>query len=667
MNKINEISELKELELQIRNMLNNKKNFSKPYSIPENISTKAKAALIDLENNHDNSFPVEMFLHNIDSLDNINISYRGRKITGYEFWKNVVIYAKSLKALGIHKGYEVPLMMTNSPEYFYMLIALILIGAKVNIVGTWFDKEYLKEIFTNSKSKFIFVTDDINESIVYAINNSDNIEHVYMSSLTDSFLRDKDGNKFNPYAAFDMAFGHFSTSIEDYRGSITKELSSFAEFTSKSAEFNGQFVEDMCLDDACAITYTSGTTKPGFPKGCIHSNRNYLSIARFKKSDVAPMPSMKNITVLAHAPSYTQTVITTAYTDPLYMGWTTAIEPYYDLEFYPYSLLINKPNYTVESPEYEKYLAKLLDTTWKNINMPERVAICVAGQELSPGLEKYLNRIAREHKFGTARLPFPLAPVTVSIAGGTTENGGYLSTLFKGLQEKKLGHLIRKDPMLLESIGLADTAVIDPDTGRRCGPYERGMHVINAPTNQIGYVEEKFNEGTTIVDEFGKEWRTTGTPGYKDRYGNLRYLDRPNTDIITKNGCTPLYWILDLIKKDTKNIMEAYLVKVDVDGTEKYVVHIERQPDARLNEARTIEQIRGRLVGQIDPDILNNMFFRFRSFEEGFPVAGTGKTDMFALRNEGLDPDKCYSFIEPGEMVKSSGQNNILLTRKYSV
>ena len=34
---------------------------------------------------------------------------------------------------------------------------------------------------------------------------------------------------------------------------------------------------------------------------------------------------------------------------------------------------------------------------------------------------KFLNLTSRKHKFGTGKLPFPLAPVTFSIGGGTTD------------------------------------------------------------------------------------------------------------------------------------------------------------------------------------------------------------------------------------------------------
>ena len=99
---------------------------------------------------------------------------------------------------------------------------------------------------------------------------------------------------------------------------------------------------------------------------------------------------------------------------------------------------------------FEKYVAKKLETEWKDVKMPYRVAITIAGQTLSPGLERYLNNISRKHKYGVSRLLFPLAPVTMTIGGGTTENGGIFYTLFKGLNEKKLPYILTREHMNLK-------------------------------------------------------------------------------------------------------------------------------------------------------------------------------------------------------------------------
>lgn len=623
----------------IQEMLAHKKNKSKNFVIPDNITQKAKRILNDLVENHDNAWAVEIFRKRRNKLGDTVLIYRGRKIDGYEFWSNVYCFAKSLIGLGIKQGDEIPVMISNCPEFIYTIAAANLCGIVPNIVGTWFSKDYLNEIFTNSNSKYAFVSDDINESIIYAIESSENIEKAVVFSLVDSLPRNDSGEVKNPFAEIDEQFGHFVNHLEKLINSLSKPVIDRGSFVSVGNNINQNIIADSTLDSPSIITYTSGTTKPGYPKGCLHSNGNYMSLARFKEYG---NPTIKNFISLAHLPSYTETVLTCIYTDSLNMGWPIALEPYFELDFYPYSLIINEPCLTVETPEYEKYVAKKLETEWKDVKMPYRVAITIAGQTLSPGLERYLNNISRKHKYGVSRLPFPLAPVTMTIGGGTTENGGIFYTLFKGLNEKKLPYILTREHMNLKYEKMVEFEIFDQD-GNVCLPYKRGTCYVISPTNQIGYVKPEFNEGTKMFKN-GKTWVTTGTPAYKDRFGLVRMLDRPNTDIILSNGSSyPLYKVLDPVQKDTVNIMEAYLVKVE-DAT-KYIIHIEKQPSAKLSDSEIVHSIKTRLQGRIPEEILSKLFFRFRSFEEGFPVNGTGKTDLIQVAEEGFEAKICIPYM----------------------
>ena len=72
----------------IQEMLAHKKNKSKNFVIPDNITQKAKRILNDLVENHDNAWAVEIFRKRRNKLGDTVLIYRGRKIDGYEFWSN---------------------------------------------------------------------------------------------------------------------------------------------------------------------------------------------------------------------------------------------------------------------------------------------------------------------------------------------------------------------------------------------------------------------------------------------------------------------------------------------------------------------------------------------------------------------------------------------------
>lgn len=205
------------LDKQIQKMLANKKAKTSSYNVSRKISKKARNALIDLELNHNNSWAVEMFLRNKNRMDNVVLEYRGRKIRSNEFWSNVFKYCKSFKEMGISKGQQIPVMVSNSPEFIYCLAALNLIGAVSNIVGEWFAEDYLVDIIKSTNSKTILVSDDINDKMKNAIKRCDELENIVTFSLTDSLPKDSKGNYFNPYHDIDDKFGHFKNNINLFK------------------------------------------------------------------------------------------------------------------------------------------------------------------------------------------------------------------------------------------------------------------------------------------------------------------------------------------------------------------------------------------------------------------------------------------------------------------
>ncbi len=60
----------------------------------------------------------------------------------------------------------------------------------------------------------------------------------------------------------------------------------------------------------------------------MHANRSYITLSRFKESDVSGMPSMRGLTVLAHIPTYTHMDLTCSISDTFFEKCTLALEPF---------------------------------------------------------------------------------------------------------------------------------------------------------------------------------------------------------------------------------------------------------------------------------------------------------------------------------------------------
>ena len=628
-----------ELLKEINTEKENETKCSKPY-VYGDVPRKVAAALDDIELNRNHSLAVELFERNKEHMEKPALLYRGNEISYKEMFEKAFAYAKSLKEMGYNKGDEIPMCITNTLEFVYLFLATSFIGATANIVGEWFDKDYLKEILNNTKSKNIFI-DDISYSAIKDSINESEIENIVCFSLTDS-LKDKNGKKVNPHSIIDDMFvpieNHTEEIKKDYNGNVI-DVKSFEEI---GKNYTGKVVENVDLNDLCSITYTSGTTSPGHPKGVKQSNRSYITLSRFKESDVSGMPTMKNMKILGHIPTYTHMELSCALSDTLYCNCTLALEPFYNKDFFPYSLIINKPNFVPASAGFWGNLCKLLefDDAWKDVNLPFLMIPTVTGEACSIGEEKFFNATSRKHKFGTEKLPFPLAPVTFSIGGGTTESSGIFVTLFKALQEKKLNHLIKKESLGLTPHKFAEIDVLD-EKGNSCKVNEPGRLVANSPCEMIGYTDDELNKHTHVQDANGKTWLDLTTYSYKDRTGRIKMKGRMNSYLTLSDGSkVPYYLIEDSVLKDTKNVMSCSTVN---DEENNLICHIEFQPHKKKSEETARKSVIERIDSDFNDEVKDKLYIRFRDNKESFPLDPSGKRSISTLKKVGID-EKTISF-----------------------
>lgn len=596
---------------------------SNHYEYSSNLPESAKRALDDLEKNHDTSWFMEIYKRNINNLDSVALLYRGNKISYKKMFNKAYDYAKSLKQMGFNENSCIPICMPNIPEFVYLFLGANMISATINVIGEWFDHNYMLNILNSTKSDTIFVCDNEYNYIKDVVEKS-NIQNVVMFSLTDSL---KNGNI---YEDIDNRFHKLTNSVTNYNNVIDNK-----KFIEIGKFYNGNVIYDGILDDVCAITYTSGTTNPGCPKGVVHSNRSYITLSRYKESDVSGMPSMRNLTVLGHIPTYTHMELSCAISDTLYEGCTLALEPFYDKDFFPYSLLINEPNFVPASVGFWGNLCKKLnfDPEFKYMDLPFLMIPTVTGEGCSKGEEKFFNYTSKKHKFGCNKLPFPLAPVTFSIGGGTSESSGIFVTLYKNLQEKK--YVLQKKTLGLTPHKFVEIDVLDKN-GKPCKLNEPGLLVANSPCNMLKYTNEELNKNIYVTDSNGKKWLSLNTYSVKSDKRRIKMKGRMGAYIESSFGNIPYYLIEDIVDVDS-DILSSCLVKVG----DSYVCHIEKQPlvdDSKLDTI--IEKCINRLTNGLPKEITERLYIRVRSNLESFPVAPSGKRDYQALINEGIN-EKC--------------------------
>lgn len=584
--------------------------------------------LKEIEENHNNSLFLEIFKRRNNELDRIALIYKGKKINYLTLKVKVEEYAKALKAYGIKKGDEIPVCMTNTPEFIYLLGAISLIGAKANIFGDGFDKDYITEIINGCNTNILFATDDIYMNIDESVKKSKNKEVILMS-LAESLP-----NKQNPYIEIEKEWYDFkdrTLEIKENNARITLSK----DFLSLGKNYKGNYIEKVDLNDEFTITYSSGSTNSKRPKAIVHDVKSYIVMGIYHDPEVSNVPSMKNLRMLSHIPTHSNTNIMSCITDPLMQGSEIAVEPIYTPDHFVYSLLINKPSFVTATRSFFIRCANdiLTNKKFKNTKMPFLLVPMIVGEPTSPGEEKYCNKFLRKVNAGSKFTHTPVSPVVMSMAGGDCEHGGLFFVLFKEWQKKKLSHLLRGREKGLRTYNMVDVEVLD-ENNNYLGPNQIGKIVANSPCSMLYYKNDpEETKKFFIKDSTGKEWGDCSCYGYKDEFGEIHIKGRINS----LDKVQP-FQIADAVLKDTKNILSCEVIKVK----NNYVVHFVKMPTAKIKDRYLlIEDIYNRCKSIFGIELASKLIFKER---DNFPLSICGKRNNITLTEEQI-PDNSIMII----------------------
>lgn len=584
----------------------------------------------ELRNNSNHSWFEEIYNRNKNNLDAIALTYRGKKITYGEMFKNMILYAKMLEENGVGKGDEVPLSIPNTPEFVYLLGAISIRSAEANIFCQEFEDDYLDEIINGCNSNLLFVSEMSFVDLEPVLKNT-NKKIIYVP-LENSL---KSGNPYTPITE------RFYKSDNDKIQKIMDELDNVSmidENLESDAEIDiNDVLISSTIDTIFTTTYSSGSTNSSRPKGIVHANRSYIFMGRYHDPEVSGIPAMKNNTTLALIPTHSNTNFMSSISDTLMEGGTVALEPIYDKDFFLYSLSINKPRMAIATRSFWINAMKqsMRDPAAKNIKLKSLFVPIAVGEPLVKNEEKALNKWLKKMRAGIEVIPSPTSFVKMSVAGGDCEHGGIFLVLYRALQSKKPEYLFQEEPHGMTPFSMVDVKILD-EKGNYCRPYQMGTIVANSPCNMVGYKNNsEATENFYVSDIYGKKWATCSAYGYLDNFGNVYMKGR----VLDKFETLPTFMVADQILKDTKNVLSCEVVKVVTEDGEKYVAHIEPICDKPVNVNKLLESAYHRCVAKFGVDFCANIYFNFRSNEISFPLTGCGKRSANALIAEGVPKD----------------------------
>lgn len=600
---------------------------------------KTRKALKEIEEKRNHSWFEEIYERNKNRLDAIALSYRGNDITYGEMFENMRALAKSLKKYGIKKGDEIPICLGNTPELIYLMGAASILGAKVNIFGSKFDKDYISKILNDTHSRIAFIEDNYYEKLKNSIGES-NVKDVVLISLADSLK-----NGIHPYDK-GKNDARFTSKVEKFKNN-NENVKSFFDFKNYGTDYLGVLLEKVGLDDEFSITYTSGSTNAKYPKQIVHDNRSFIMMGRHHDKDMSGGIDMSKFTFLAHLPTYSNTDLISCISDSLMQGSKIALEPISDIDFFIYSLLIYQPHCAIETTSYIIHAMKevMYNPIFDDVVFPNLFLLFGAGEPTSVNEEFFCNRGLQKAKAGCNIIPSCLQKVIKSIVmstgGGDCEHGSIFYGIFRRLYERKIA------PNYYEEAGnkvsdFAEVAVLDND-GYYCSKGEYGRIVANSGCSMEYYKgDPDATSKFFIKDAYGKTWGDCNVYGFIDNRNRVHVKGR----IPSEGEKLPTFLINDEVLRDQINVLSSATVKVVDNGEEYYVVHFEKMPESKEESRDIMKNALLRIHKVFGEDVSSHVLFRERSFKESFPLTGSGKRDLNACKLEGISEKTVHIDLE---------------------
>lgn len=567
------------------------------------------------------------------------IYYRGNSISAREMFAKADQLAKALAYMGIEKGDEIPCCVANVPELVYLMLASNKLGAKVNFFGAHFDPVFIDRILTQASNKVFIATDDYYGQIKDAVNTK-HFDYKILISLADSIPSNPE--TATGYEATLDAYYRYENKVMDF-ASEDIQISTFDEALAMGDKFEGEIVDGNVLDTEWLITYTSGSTKIGFPKRMIHRNRSAITIGVFHDPALCGNPAMKGLRTMAHIHTESNTDLITSISDALFQNWSVAPEPEYDRKKFLDVLLVDKPNVVTATTTFFVEAAReyLINGQYNDRKLDFMLSPLCVGEGCSAGEEKFINLFLKKSKAGSGvKLAGPIhfPYVTIGVGGGDTEHGGIYYTLWKGLYQGLNKFKLKGEPYGLKPVPYAQVAVMrknDDGSYSEVGYNEKGIIVANSASTMACYKSWEKVRDKIITDDHGRDWVSCDVFGYLDSMGNVHIKDRADSLCTMENGKKVYpYTIADIAQEDAQNILTGVVTETELNGKTMFVVNVEISPIAEKSNEEIMMDLDSKFMER-QPDLYDRIIYRYFDETYLFPITGSGKRSMVDVAKQG--------------------------------
>ena len=363
---------------------------------------------------------------------------------------------------------------------------------------------------------------------------------------------------------------------------------------------------DISADDTFAIVYTSGTT--GFPKGVMHSQRNFVLAGERHVARVHLQPDDRTLCVL---PMFHVNALFNMLASTLAAG----------------SCLVVAPRFS--AADFWRLAA---DSGATQVNVMAAVSTILARRPRSEFVPAHRIRVANGSGFTQETLDAfknEFGVETIIEGLGMTEIPGAFSNPFEG--PHKLGAMgkpgIHPDP----AMRWTQARILD-DHGLEVAAGAAGELAVRIPTLMQGY----YRDPQQTAASFRDGWFMTGDLVRRDADGYFHFVGRKK-DIIRRRGENIAGAELDRVIGEHPGVAEAAAIPVDSElGDDEVMAVVVAKSGADLTPDDVRQWCAERLAAHKVP--------RFVVFVEALPHTPTHKVAKHVLRQDSTLRVKAVDF-----------------------
>ncbi|MBC7780857.1 MAG: AMP-binding protein [Proteobacteria bacterium] len=496
------------------------------------------------------------------------VEFNDRRWSWGAFASAIERTAKMLIGRGVGKGERVAVMATNSDAHVLMLFALARIGAIMVPVNPEFGVKEAQYVMGHAG--------------VSAVACSAETVATARAACADI----KPAPWFIAVDSADYGLAWLMSLIEEQQA--------------------GSLPQDISADDTVAIIYSSGTT--GFPKGVMHSQRNFGLAGERHLARVQLQPTDRSLCIL---PMF--------HINALFYSVASAVAAG--------SCLIIVPKFSAS-----QFWRMAADARATQVNVIMAVSTILARRPRSEFVPEHTLRVVNGAPFTQEVLDVFLNEFGVEriVEGfGMTEIPGAFSNPYEG--PHKVASMGRPGVHANPDQQWTQARVVD-DEGRDLPDDTTGELVVKIPDLMQGYYRDPEQTRAAFRDG----WFLTGDLVKRDADGYFWFVARKK-DIIRRRGENVAGAELDRIIGEHPSVSEAAAIAVDSElGEDEILVVVVRKPGQALEAAEVRTWCAERLAPHKVP--------RFVVFAEALPHTPTHKVAKFMLKKDASLRERATDF-----------------------